>query len=237
VRTTEARTETTYWGRDKRRRPLGSLVLAGVLVVLVLLGLGKVTGFLPDLKNPFGTDEVDRSQPAVLQALEDVSRYQAATGNFSVLVDLEDDARFLPDFLQGRRTVFAAVGSVDATVDFSGLTDEAIEISPDGTSVRITLPPAVLSDPRVDPEQSRVVSQDRGLRDRIGSVFTDTPPGERELYLLAEDDLRDAAAASDLKARAEANTRQFLETLLRSLGFTDVTVVFGPAPQNSDVRR
>ena len=213
------------------------MLLAGVVVVVVILAISKLLGFLPTLENPFGTDEVDRSQPAVLQALEDVSRYEAATGNFSVLVDVEDDARLLPDFLQGERTVFAAVGTVDASVDFSGLDEDAVEISPDGKSVRITLPPAALSDPRVDPAESRVVSQDRGLLDRIGSVFTDTPTGERDLYLLAEDDLRGAAAASDLKARAEENTRTFLETLLRSLGFTDVTVVFAPVPQTQDVRR
>ena len=226
----------TYWGR-KPRRPLGRPVVAGVVVVLAIVVLSRIVGFFPSFSNPFATETVDRSQPAVLHALEDVSLYQAATGNFSVIVDVEEDSRLLPDFLQGRRTVFAAAGTVDATVDFSNLDEDAVEVSADGTSVQITLPPAVLSDPDVDPGQSRIVTQDRGLLDRVGGLFTDTPTGERELYLLAEDDLRAAAASSDLTGRAEANTRQFLTTLLESLGFTDVTIVFATGTPTPDVRR
>lgn len=227
----------TYWGRSKRRRPLSGVVVAGVVVIVAVLALSRIGGFFPSFSNPFGTEEVERSQPAVLHALEDISRYQAATGNFSVLVDVEEDSRLLPDFLQGKRTVFAAVGTVDATVDFSDLDEDAIEVSEDGRSVRITLPPAVLSDPDVDPAQSRIVSQDRGLLDRVGGLFTDTPTGEQDLYLLAEEDLRAAAAASDLTGRAETNTQKFLVTLMQSLGFTDVTVVFRPEPSSTDVPR
>ena len=75
-----------------------------------------------------------------------------------------------------------------------------------------------------------VVSRDRGLLDRLGSVFSDTPTGERELQLAAQEKMKAATAASDLSGRAEQNTRKMLETLLGSLGFTSVTVTFVPSP-------
>ena len=42
--------------------------------------------------------------------------------------------------------------------------------------------------------------------------------------------MRTAAAKSDLRARAEENTRLMLERMLRSLGYTSVTVTFAPSP-------
>jgi hypothetical protein len=39
-----------------------------------------------------------------------------------------------------------------------------------------------------------------------------------------------AADQSDLRDRAERNTRAMLETMLRSLGYSDVTVTFRDPP-------
>ena len=202
-------------------------VLVVAAVVLVALGLGRVADLLPSFSNPFGTDTVDRTGPAVLKAVEDLSRYQAATGHFQVIVDLEEDARFMPDFIRGERTLFVAAGTVDASVDFSTIGAGAITVSPDGEEVSIVLPHARLSDPRIDPESSRVVSRERGLLDRLGGVFSDTPTGERQLYLLAEKRLEAAARAGGVVARAEENTRTMLQSMLGSLGFERVTVTFG----------
>jgi hypothetical protein len=204
-----------------------ALAAAGLALVLVL-GVGRLAGLLPSFGNPFTTESVDRTQPAVLRALEDLSRYHAATGQFQVIVDLEEDARFLPDFIRGERTLFVASGTVDAWVDFSGLGEGAITVSPDGESVRVSLPSARLSDPRIDPSASRVVSRDRGLLDRLGSVFSDNPAGERQLYLLAERKLAAAARAGGVTERAEENTRAMLETMLRALGFSTVDVTVAP---------
>ena len=162
--------------------------------------------------------------------MEDLSDYQAAAGNFQVLVDTEKDAKFLPSFIRGERTVYSAAGSVDASVDFSSLDARSIVVSEDRRSVTISLPPPTLSSPASISTRAMVVSRDRGLLDRLGSVFSDSPTGERELQLAAQEKMRAAAAASDLPARAEENTRKMLESLLGSLGFTSVTVTFVPSP-------
>jgi hypothetical protein len=215
-----------------RRRSRVRLVAAivGVLVLVVAVsGLGGLR-LWPSFPNPFATRQVDRSQPVLLKAIEDLAVYKAASGSFQVVVDLEESTRGIPLLLKGQRTLFVAGGSVDAEVDFSGLKEGAIRVSPDGQRVEITLPRARLTQARVDPAQSRVFSRDRGLLDRLGSVLSDNPTSERELYQLAQAKMQAAAAESDLVARAEQNTRAMLQSMLRSLGYRDITVTFRDPP-------
>lgn len=209
---------------------LRGLAIAGLVLVAALVGAGRLGNLLPSIPNPFGTETVDRTQPALLQSLADLSEYHAATGNFQVIVDTEKDTRFVPSFIRGERTVFVAGGSVDAIVDFSQLDERSIQVSPDRTAVTIVLPAPTLVDPAVDPENSRVVSRDRGVLDRIGSAFSDNPTSERPLVLAAQEKMREAAGASDLRAKAEDNTRKMLEGLTRALGYTSVSVTFNPSP-------
>ena len=216
------------------RPSLGRRMLRGVglslVAVLALVGFDRVRDLIPSFGNPFGTETVDRTGPAVLKALEDLHRYEAATGSFQIYVDVEKDAKYVPALLKGQRTLVLATGSVDAGVDFSGIADGAVEVAPDGQSVSVRLPHARLSEPRIDPQQSRVVDRDRGLLDRIGSVFSDSPTSERELYLIAESKLAAAATESGLVARAEENTRKMLSSLLAPLGVTEVYVTFADDP-------
>jgi Protein of unknown function (DUF4230) len=215
-----------------RRRSRVRLV-AGILLVLVLVvAVAGLSGLRlwPAFPNPFASRTVDRSQPVLLKAIEDLSVYKAASGNFQVVVDLEESSRGIPLLIKGQRTLFVAGGTVDAEVDFSNLKGEAIKVSADGTRVDVTLPHARLTQARVDPEQSRVFSRERGLLDRLGSVLSDNPTSERELYRLAGEKMQAAAAAGDLQARAEANTRAMLVSMLRSLGYREITVTFRDPP-------
>lgn len=221
--------------RDGRDRPSASWRGRGtrwvspyvLLGVLGLLALVVLTVRLPSLSNPFGSRDVDRSPPPLLQALQDLSRYQGASGTFQVVVDVERDVPHVPALVAGERTLFLAQGSVDGYVDLGRLGPDAVRVAPD-RSVQITLPPATLSPARVDPAASRVVSRSRGVLDRIGGVFSDSPTSERELYLAAQERMADAAAASDLRRRTEDNTRTMLTSLLGGLGYPDVTVTFTP---------
>ena len=204
---------------------LGAIVFCGILAFTGALGK-----LLPSIPNPFSSRTIDRTQPALLEAMEDLSNYQAAAGNFQVLVDTEKDAKFLPSVIRGERSTYSAAGSVDASVDFSNLDAQSIIVSEDRRSVTISLPAPTLGEPNLDLQNSQIISRDRGLLDRLGSVFSDSPTGERELQLAAQEKMKAAAAASDLSARAEQNTRQMLEALLGTLGFTSVSVTFVPSP-------
>jgi len=216
----------TRWTPGAVRRSLLRTIGTGVAILLVgvlaLLGLRSLAGW-----PSFGDKEIDRSGPAVLTAMRDLSEYHAAAGQYQVVIDIEQDAKFLPDILKGKRTIFLAIGSVDAYVDFRKLGDDAVTISPDRKSVTIRLPRAQLSAPNVDPQQSRVLNQDLGVIDRLGGLFSDQPnPQNQQMYVLAQQRLADAATKVGLQARAEENTRVTLEQLMRSLGFTDVKISF-----------
>ena len=215
-----------------RRRSRVRLVAAVLLVLVLVVAVAGLSGLRlwPAFPNPFATRQVDRSPPVLLKAIEDLAVFKAASGNFQVVVDLEESSRGIPLLLKGQRTLFVAGGSVDAEVDFSGLKGDAIKVSPDGQRVEVTLPRARLTQARVDPDQSRVFSRERGLLDRLGAVLSDNPTSERELYRLAQDKMEAAAAASDLQAVAERNTRAMLVGMLRSLGYREVTVTFRDPP-------
>ena len=201
------------------------------MLAVVLLGgflfVGWVRDLIPDLRNPFTTETVDRTGPAVLKSIQNLQDYNAASGHFEVIVDVEQDTRFVPDSIKGQRVLFVAIGAVDAGVDFSGLDESAVEVSDNRRSVSIELPPATLREPELDLERSYVYDRDRGAIDRIQSLLGDDPGFEPELYTLAQEKLANAARdGSGLLARAEQNTRQMLEGLLRALGFTRVEVPF-----------
>ena len=200
------------------------LVTVGVVVVvLLLLGLSP---WRIDLPSPFETDEKERPQSALLTDLRDVSRYEAATGSFQVVIDSEQDARYLPDFIKGERVIFIAEGSVDAAVDFSSLTKGAIKVSEDGDTVTITLPPPELTKPRIDPDRTRVQSRDRGVLDRIEDALGNQPTDDQPLYQRANDKIAAAARRSELLARARKNTEAMLRALLKDLGYEKVIVRF-----------
>ena len=198
----------------------------GAAVAVLAVALLSTLNFWDFLPNPFSTERVDRSGPALLERLEDLSEYRAASAQLQVLVDVEDDTRFVPSIISGERTTFLAFGEVEAVVDFDALRAGSVEVSDDRDRVRVVLPHARIADVEVDPERSRVVNRERGVLDRIGSVFSDNPTSERELYLLSEDKLRAAADESALTGRAETNTRRMLEALFRSLGFEEIEIVF-----------
>ena len=208
------------------RRPVPwGLITFGAIVAAVIFVPGWLFGLLPSIPNPFAEKTIDRSQPALLRSIQDLREFRAATGNFQVVVDIERDTP-LPAQILGERTLFVAAGSVDAVVDFSALRGKNVVVSDDRRSATITLPAPTLSRPRLDVARSRVYDRDRGLLNRIGEVFSDGGD-QQELYVAAEAKLLAAAGSgSGLRRRAEANTRGMLRALLRSLGFTSVTVRF-----------
>ena len=211
-------------GRRPRGRAAARLGGAALVAVLVVIGADRALDSLPSVDNPLQEQVIDRQRPALVLALADLSDYHAAKGTFQVVVDLEKDTPYVPGFVKGERTTYLAVGTVDGVVDFRGLGPDAV--TAEGESVVITLPAPTLAEADVDLERSRVVARDRGVLDRIGGALSDNPTSEREVALIAERRLDDAAAESDLLSRAEDNTRSMLTGLARSFGYTDVTVRF-----------
>ncbi|MFI7674605.1 DUF4230 domain-containing protein [Actinophytocola sp. NPDC049390] len=191
----------------------GRLVLAVVVVVAALMWL---VAQVPAL-NPFTTETKDRTGPAMLQSVRDLSQYHAAEGDFQVVVDVEHDVAWVPDFIAGNRALFVARGSVSAYVDLGKLSEKALTVDEERRTVEVRLPEPKLARPNIDQEHTYLYSQDRGAWDRVKSLFEESD--QRELYVLAEKRIDTAAKEAGLTARAERNTRQMLSGMFTSLGY------------------
>ncbi|MFI6898314.1 DUF4230 domain-containing protein [Streptomyces sp. NPDC050256] len=218
---------TTPLGRLPGRMPAWAKVVTAFVLVMAVLFAGIRLAVLPGIKDLFGTETTDRSGPAVLKSIKDMSRFDAASGNFQVVVDLEKDAKYLPDAVRGSRTLYVGAGTVEAYVDLGNIGGNGVTVNDDRTSATLRLPHAQLGKPALDADHSYAVSKQRGLLDRLGDVFSDNPNSEHAVQKLAVSHIGDAARDSGLTTRAEANTTRMLEGLLHSLGFKDVQVSYG----------
>ncbi|MCK9876341.1 DUF4230 domain-containing protein [Frankia sp. Ag45/Mut15] len=199
------------------------LIAVALLAVLVAGLIAVVVGWRPSL-NPFKERTIDRSSPAVLRSLEDLSEYHAAGAHFEVVVDLEEDTRWIPSALKGERTLFVGVGTVDSMVDFSHLGSGDVVVSPDRRSVTINLPNPTLSSAQLDLNRSYVVARQRGVLDRVGGLVGGIS-SDKGLYQEASTKMTDAAKQDgQVIELGKKNTTAMLRGLLGALGFTDVKV-------------
>jgi hypothetical protein len=212
-------------------RLAGRLVTAliAVVAVLALVVVLSAVHLLPQLRNPFTQTTTDRGGPALLKSITSLSRYEAANGSFQVVVDLTKRVSFIPSFLQGSETLFIGQGSDIAYVDFSqlkGSGSQAIQVSPDRTTVSVKVPHAQLEPAVLNVDQSYVYAEQQGLLNRIGNFFSGNPNSQQQVYMLAQQKIQTAANQSPLVADAQRNTQAMLTSMLSSLGFTHVTITF-----------
>ena len=203
-----------------------AMVAAALVAVAVLAVALSAVHLLPQLRNPFSETTTVRSQPPLLKSITALSRYEAASGSFQVVVELAQHTSFLPSFIEGSDTLFIGEGTDIAYVDFSGLTGRDIHVSAHRTAVTIDLPAAQLEPAVLDVRQSYVYAQQQGLVNRVGDFFSGNPNSQQQVYILAQQKIETAARNSTLLAQAEKNTRTTLDGMMGSLGFKYVTVDF-----------
>lgn len=205
----------------------GLVWLAAVIALIAALLFGvRSVGLWPDFSNPFAEKTTDRSQPVLLKSIQDLSRFTAASGNFEVVIDVQNNRDLIPDFIYNERTLFVAAGSVDAYVDFARVTEDGLKVDQEARTVEVRLPAAQLEKPNIDNQRSYVFATQRGLVNRIGDVFGGDPNKQRQLYVAAEQKIGDAAKGSGLVERAQENTSKMLDQMLRALGYTTVKITY-----------
>jgi len=213
------------------RRGTGSLVALVATVAVLVAGVVVIAAvhLLPHIRNPFAESTTVRSQPTLLKSITSLSRYQAASGSFQVIVDLSRKTPYLPSFLEGSQTLFVGQGTVTAYDDFSRLARGDIQLSPGRTAVTVRLPQPQLEPATLNVRQSYVFAQQQGLLNRIGNLFSGNPGSQQPVYIAAQQKIQAAASHSPLLAQAKKNTTSMLTSMLHSLGFSHVTVTFGAA--------
>jgi hypothetical protein len=210
----------------------GKLIGLAAAIAAVIAGLLVLSAvhLLPQLRNPFAQTTTDRSGPVLLKSITALSRYEAASGSFQVVVELSTRTAFIPSFIDGTDTLFIGQGTEIAYVNFGQLNGKAIRVSPDRTAVTVDLPGAQLEPAVLNVNQSYVYAEQQGLLNRIGNFFSGNPNSQQQVYILAQRKIETAARQSPLLAEAQKNTTGMLDGMLHSLGFQQVTVNFaGPA--------
>ncbi|HTZ27001.1 MAG TPA: DUF4230 domain-containing protein [Streptosporangiaceae bacterium] len=199
---------------------------AAIFAIIAALLVLSAVHLLPQLRNPFGETTTVRSGPVLLKSISALSRYEAASGSFQVVVNLSQHASFIPSFLEGSTTLFIGQGTEIAYVDFGHLRGSAIQVSADRTSVTVDLPKAQLQPAVLNVGQSYVFAEQQGLLNRVGNFFSGNPNSQQQVYILAQQKIEAAARKSPLLSEAQRNTTGMLDGMLHSLGFRQVTVRF-----------
>jgi len=197
-----------------------SAPIAAAVLLLVL----SVVHVLPTLRNPFTETTTERSGPVVLKSITELSRYEAASGSFQVVVDLTKSTSFLPSFIAGSQTLFVGDGTDIAYVNFSGLKGPDLRVSRNRTAVTVSLPQPQLEPAVLNTRQSYVFAQQQGLVNRLDNFFGGNPNSQQAVYISAQRHIEAAARRSPLLADARQNTQAMLTGMLGALGFRHITV-------------
>jgi len=201
-----------------RTRTLALLVfVAAIVIAVAAVGL---TVFRPGGEGP-----VLRSTPSVITEIRDLSRLETVQYHIERVVDLRDQQSLLFGLIKTQDAIlFVAVGDVVAGVDLTDLADGDVVVDKATNSVTVTLPPAQILTTTLDNQRSWVYSR---TTDLLAQRHEDLETRARQE---AERTLEGAAVAGGILDKARANAEQTVATLVRSLGYTKVTVTSHDQP-------
>jgi len=209
--------------RVERARPLSwfPAVLAGVVLTLVAIGVTVwiFAGLgLLQLGRMLhgGAVHISVDQPTVVRQIRGLERLETVSYTMDKIVSGERDNPIFPQFLAGDRLLLVVHGEAIAGVDLSKLQPSDVTVR--GDSVRVHLPPAEIFTTSLDNTKTKVYSRDTGL-------FSSPDPNlEGEVREEAERQLRQAALDDGILKTANANARQTITNILKSLCFANVEV-------------
>lgn len=193
-----------------------SLVLGSLLMLYVVrrAGSGTLLGSLAS--RLLSGQEQFTSAPDVVSQIQRLNRLETVSYSVDTVVEGKHTNAVLPDLLFGDRLLLVVHGQVIAGVDLSKLRPESVQIN--GRSVTLDLPASQVFTARIDSGKTRVFARTTGL-------LTPADPNlESDTRKIAETQILQAATADGILHTARGNARNSMESLLRGLGFTQVTV-------------
>jgi hypothetical protein len=195
------------------RRPLA------FLLVLLALGLGIGLGRFAPRWLKWGS--APEPGPDVITSVRELSRLEGVSYHVERVVDLKDKQEALFGMVPAEDAILlVASGDVVAGVDLEKLGADDVQISPDRRSVTIRLPPAEIFSAKLDNDRTYVHTRRTDvLAQRKESL-------ETQARQAAEKTLRTSAEEAGILPRAEESVSRTVRSLVRSLGFENVSVGF-----------
>ncbi len=211
---------------EARPRSHASAILLGLLLCFVLglaamvlvlrnaatTGLaGRAVAFMLGRSTVF-----DASAPVVVAQLQKLNRLETVEFSIDTVVEGKRSSAVLPDSLFGDKLLLVVHGQVFAGIDLSKLKPESVQVQ--GKSVTVELPPSEIFTTRLDESKSRVFTRQTGL------LVPSDPNLETETRRTAESQMLQSAQGDGILDTARSNGRASIESLLRALGFEQVSV-------------
>lgn len=172
---------------------------------------GRVASYLLGNRETFNT-----TAPDVVSQIQRLNRLETVSYSVDTVVEGKHTNTVLPDLLFGDRLILVVHGQVYAGVDLSQLKADQVHV--EGRSVTLDLPPSMVFSTKIDTGKTRVFARTTGL------LVQADPNLEIDTQKLAETQILEAATKDGILDTARANARLGMESLLRGLGFTTVTV-------------
>jgi uncharacterized protein DUF4230 len=205
--------------RFPKKGSTGKGILIGALLALVMTGavvwFATGLGFFQLLANlRGGRSLIHIDQPTVVRQITQLQRLETVKFTMDKIISGERENPVLPKFLISDHLLLVVHGEVLAGVDLSAL--QPSDVSVQGRTVSVRVPPAQILVTRLDNEKTRVYSRDTGL-------FSSPDPNlESEVRQQAEQELKQAALDGDILKSAEEHARTTVASLLKGFGFTQV---------------
>ena len=229
------RSELSRW----RRFPWTPLVLLIASALVIGLVVASVVPFRNFFDGLFNRDTYTATGDVVLKRLQESQELEVANGSFDVpVVVCNGSATAYEEFgTSADRLLSACDGFADekatviirsevaAVIDLDSI--RAGDVTIDGKKITIRVPRPRLAEPTVDAETGVMIV---GLE---GSILPGALPDD---YLSraaksGKGAVASVAADSGLLETGERSTTSIFEGLLKSFGFTDVTIEFTDPPQ------
>jgi hypothetical protein len=159
---------------------------------------------------------IDISQPTVVSRIQRLERLETVTYAMDKVVEGDRTSTVFPDFLVGDKLMLLVHGQAIAGIDLSQL--KSSDVTVNGKSVTVHLPPAQIFVTALDDSKTRVYSRSTGW-------FVQADPNlESQVREKAQQDLRSSAIVAGILTTAHDNAAATLTRLLLSFGFTQVQV-------------
>jgi hypothetical protein len=172
---------------------------------------------------PTDTPTATPTPITVITHIIPLGRLETTEFAMRTIVDLENEPTTIWENIFGTDSLtLVAEGEVVGGVDLNKVEPGDIEVQ--GSSVRIVLPAPEILYSRIDNERTRVYERNTGLFRQLDDTL------EGRARYLAEQSLREWAVERKIYEKAEASTQVQIESLLRGLGFTDITIEFKAEP-------
>lgn len=189
-----------------------------VMVIAFVVCLRSGTALFRLVQSSFGLGSpVTTSQLVVVRQIQQLQRLDTVMYTLQNVVEGERDPGLLPRFLTGDRLLMIGYGEVVAGVDLTEVGPR--DVSVDGRTVSIRLPPAEIFSARIDNQKTKVYSRETGI------LVPVDPNLETTVRREVERQLRQAAVQDGILNAAAQNARYTMSAFLGGLGFGHVRIL------------